>query len=126
MSSTGRSDLPSLSILYLCILFSRNAEEEGLASGRDFKITAGAVATAPLSGLRFLSGGTGLVTTSRGQRGFQLWSVRAGEDQLHLEPSGPQAPSKLLPNGFCVSDSQVYLTGEAVHSFIVQSTSPTS
>jgi hypothetical protein len=46
--------------------YFRSTEEEGLSNSRDFKITAGAVTSEPVSGLRFLPGGTGLLTISRG------------------------------------------------------------
>ncbi len=99
-------------------ILARSAEEEGLSNSRDFKITAGAVTSEPVSGLRFLPGGTGLLTISQGQPGVQLWSVQPDEDQLQREAPkcpGAGANSRLIPSAFCVSSNHAFLTdGNAV------------
>ena len=93
----------------------RTTEEEGLASGRDFKILAGAVIPQLLTGLHFLPNSSGVVTTSRGQPGYQLWTVQPGQDELQLAVSPPLPPggqsSQLIPSGCCLSESHVYLSG---------------
>jgi len=73
-------------------VFCRTTQEEGLASGRDFKILAGAVVAGgqqqQLTGLQFLPNSSGRITTRRGQPGYQRWSLQPDRDELQLEARG--------------------------------------